>query len=494
MKKTISTVLVLLLVLSTTTGIFATGTISGMHLPNRAVGLDNFGHVPVYYQMIESGEIRAVPSHTNTGLRMQMLKQRYERVTESDITSKIDSFSDMNNHWGKQGVGTLAHLGIVDGFPDRSFRPNDTLQLDQFLKLIIEGMGYELEIGFEEYWAVNHIAKAFEEGLIRTENKGVMVDHVAGRVEHSELGKGRYPNWIMEDVDVNTYDIDDHDRFKQPITRQEMAKIMTRAMLTRYFGADQTELEIIEREVIRDIHCSTGDYFFYITQAYAFGILAGRSEGRFEPLAHLTRAEGATVIQRFLDADLRAEIRPDLSHKKQVTMFTGFEDTWYTVFESYREPDIIDMIEVLEGNQDNTLGVRTMGASPLGAVVSSSGHESWEVLFEDLRNPYENLSDVSIFIDRSENPAADHSIALINPEGAMARHQEVMRKLMQVAFEDDFDEAWTWFNDFATAFIAGENPPQDFRTFNERRVSLRKGGSHFALGFSEKGGELECKR
>ncbi|MCD5414545.1 MAG: S-layer homology domain-containing protein, partial [Clostridiales bacterium] len=241
-------------------------------------------------------------------------------MTEKDKLDSVNQFSDMDVHWSKNDVGALTHLEIINGFPDRTFRPNATLQLYQFLKLAIEAMGHQLEQGFEEYWAINHINMAFFEGLIRE----------------------------------GEYDLDNHDRFKQPITRQEMARIMSRALLSRWIMPHYTELEIIEEEIIKDIRTVTNEFRHYIILAYSFGLLKGRTEGNFEPHAHLTRAEGATVITRFIDEDLRETIKPDLSHKKQVTLFTGHSrfiigkdgvhHVWQTIYECKREPDIIDML------------------------------------------------------------------------------------------------------------------------------------------------------
>ncbi|MBN4063138.1 S-layer homology domain-containing protein, partial [Alkaliphilus sp. AH-315-G20] len=307
MKKLITIALVLLMILSTTTGAFALA--STPRASRRAVGVDNFGNTPEFYHRIARGEAFRAFNPNFTDGRMQILMGRYNKIKPQDIETRLARFSDIGTHWGSQGIGTLAHLDILNGFPDGSFRPNDTLQLDQFLKMVLEGMGHQLELGFQEYWAINYVNMAFEEGLVRTENKGFSMS------DEKLYWEGRV---IREDVDVNVYDPTDHARFKQPITREEMAKIIVRAMLSRRFEDCPTGLEIIEREFIKDIRKASGDYFHYIRQAYSFGLLTGRSRGNFEPQAHLTRAEGSTVIMRFLDPNIREGIKPDLSSYKQV--------------------------------------------------------------------------------------------------------------------------------------------------------------------------------
>ncbi|MBN4074866.1 hypothetical protein JYT99_02935, partial [bacterium AH-315-E09] len=166
------------------------------------------------------------------------------------------------------------------------------------------------------------------------------------------------------------------------------------------------------------------------------------------------------------------------------------EDTWMTIYESYREPDIIDMLILLEGNQDNTLGFAGMGANPFESSTGFVAYRDEETWIKDINNPYENLADLMISIDKSENPQSDHEIALIDPQGAMERHQEIIRLLLEVAFEDDFDEVWGWFSTFADDFLDGKNPPQKFTRLNNRGVGVTKGFGGFTIRFSDIGGKL----
>ena len=54
---------------------------------------------------------------------------------------------------------------IITGYPDGTFRPNDVLTADMYIKLIVTAMGHEVENG-KEYWASTYIQKAIEEGYV----------------------------------------------------------------------------------------------------------------------------------------------------------------------------------------------------------------------------------------------------------------------------------------------------------------------------------------
>jgi len=54
---------------------------------------------------------------------------------------------------------------IFSGYPDGTFKPNDTLTVDMYIKLIVTVMGHNVENG-KEYWASTYIQKAIDEGYI----------------------------------------------------------------------------------------------------------------------------------------------------------------------------------------------------------------------------------------------------------------------------------------------------------------------------------------
>ncbi|MBN4069869.1 hypothetical protein JYU11_03065, partial [bacterium AH-315-G05] len=119
------------------------------------------------------------------------------------------------------------------------------------------------------------------------------------------------------------------------------------------------------------------------------------------------------------------------------------------------------------------------------------GFKDWDAYVfgstQHLHGQIGNNSDFSISIDTSENPVADHYISLLDPAGAMERHQTIIKELMKVAFEEDFDEAWVWFVDTVEFIENGGSLPSEVRTLNERSVSISGGGTVY-MSFSEKGG------
>ena len=78
-----------------------------------------------------------------------------------------DLFSDIAGHWAQDYINEAANAGIVDGYPDGTFRPTGTLTGNAFMKMLLGALGYDSSI--EHYtgsnWQVNVVKQAIGIGL-----------------------------------------------------------------------------------------------------------------------------------------------------------------------------------------------------------------------------------------------------------------------------------------------------------------------------------------
>ena len=170
------------------------------------------------------------------------------------------ALTDVQEHWAKESVGYLVELGIVDGFEDGTFKPEDTIQVDAFIKMVVTSLGHTLENG-SFYWASTFIDKAKELGLVK---------------------EGEFAT------------------YERPITRAEMACMIVRALQEEYpDNLDEYKSLITDYDTIADI------YQDYIVKAYAKGIITGYQDGSFKPEQNATRAEAAAMIVRMIDGEQR---------------------------------------------------------------------------------------------------------------------------------------------------------------------------------------------
>ena len=49
-------------------------------------------------------------------------------------------FSDIEGHWAKEAIIELSERGVVNGFEDGTFRPNESVTREQFSKILVEAL------------------------------------------------------------------------------------------------------------------------------------------------------------------------------------------------------------------------------------------------------------------------------------------------------------------------------------------------------------------
>jgi len=56
--------------------------------------------------------------------------------------TSVNSFSDVKSGWYLTQVSTLANAGVIKGYTDNTFRPNDKVTRAEFVKMVVEIKGY----------------------------------------------------------------------------------------------------------------------------------------------------------------------------------------------------------------------------------------------------------------------------------------------------------------------------------------------------------------
>ena len=163
--------------------------------------------------------------------------------------------------WFFRDVLTLTSKSVVSGYDDGTFKPDKDVDRDEFIKMVITALGFTNIKSEEGYWAELYIKKAEELGLINSSEFSV---------------------------------------FDQAITREEMSRIIVRAMSESFIeGLDKY------KNGIKDFDRITYEYQDDVLSAYGKGIIAGFPDGMFKPKNTTTRAQAATVIVRLLDSSQR---------------------------------------------------------------------------------------------------------------------------------------------------------------------------------------------
>ena len=167
------------------------------------------------------------------------------------------------DNWAYDAVNTMSSKEIVKGYPDGSFKPNNTVTYGEFIKMaLIAATGEDVGNANSGNWSENYYNKALE------------LKYFTG------------------------YDID-KSQLGDKITRAHMALIIS-SILGDVKIDNYDEIQ----KGITDITYQT-EYEYAITKAYAYGILTGYTDDTFRPDKTLSRAESATVIYRLVDESKR---------------------------------------------------------------------------------------------------------------------------------------------------------------------------------------------
>jgi len=169
-------------------------------------------------------------------------------------------FSDVHTwQWHAEAVAQARTEGILEGYPDGTFRPDRFVTCGEFLRMSIP----EAPKTSAAHWADGY----YREGL------------------HREL-------YTVRDIGETALD--------RPIARQYMALVYSRLMEeSEGIQIARTEGSAVPPAPFSDV-AETSAYEYPIAVVAAAGLLEGYPDGSFRPKGFLTRAEAATAFVRLL--------------------------------------------------------------------------------------------------------------------------------------------------------------------------------------------------
>lgn len=205
---------------------------------------------------------RLLAGKTTLYIMSDTKKQTGEKPSEV-IPTKV-SFKDTEKHWAKNDIEQAYQRGLLKGFEDGTFRPNNQLTRVQAISILVRALKLENQrtVPFTDMAAYgqetkNEVAAAFEVGLLMKKS---------GKLEPKAM-----------------------------ISREELAIMLGRAYTL------QTNNTYVATTIatFRDIQTLTKEAKQAITFLYDFKIASG-AYGLFHPANTTTRAEAAKMFVNFL--------------------------------------------------------------------------------------------------------------------------------------------------------------------------------------------------
>ncbi len=209
---------------------------------------------------------------------LEKLEEKFEASENEDgaelIFSSPRDFDDIEGtEWYGDNVYYLTTKGIVDGHPDGTYKPTDTLNRAEFIKLVAETLSKEelLEMSYDSYetpysdiaayeWFARYVNTLYDEGLLA--------------------------NLWEDDAELNS--------------NQDMTRIEAATLLSNVLNKYSIEAALQNTDEISFIDMSS-DNKAVIENVFQNNIMVGTSDVSFAPGKTLNRAEAASIIRNLLN-------------------------------------------------------------------------------------------------------------------------------------------------------------------------------------------------
>ena len=204
MKKLLAIVLCLIMVLMSISFAFADETAAdadgGSQPPLKDVAGTQYEEAVA--KLIAENVVNGYPDGTfrpqNKVTRAEAAKMIVLATGEKQTAvGETPVFTDIKGHWAESYVQTAANAGILNGYPDKTFRPEQTVTYYEMAKILVAAKGYT-EDQLEGTWPDNYMNKAAElkitADLPETENPaGPALRGETARMIYNALYKAQQP-------------------------------------------------------------------------------------------------------------------------------------------------------------------------------------------------------------------------------------------------------------------------------------------------------------
>lgn len=185
-----------------------------------------------------------------------------------ELDAEKERFSDLaETAWASEAINALADQGVLSGYEDGTFRPQNYLtraELTKIIALAVQLPDSEGQISSftdieQDVWYTPYVYKAAE-------------------------------NHLITGYEDQTF------RPEAPVTREEFATILARAAAYQQYTLPAERLNVNFTDEAQISPYAVG----YIDQLYMAGIINGDDTGTFRPQESLTRAEASVGIWQYL--------------------------------------------------------------------------------------------------------------------------------------------------------------------------------------------------
>ena len=274
-------------------------------------------------------------------------------VSASAAKYSFNDISDTKYDWCAPQIQSMYDKGLVTGYEDNTYRPDNEVTRQECLALFARAMGSREE----ENKKILEIAHDLYDETITTYGLSWGTDEIAYLMYRGTLKK----------ADLDTYLKDDEKG--KPMKRYEASIIITKAMGGEDVAAtaDTSNLDYADADTI------PANAKGYVQYAMEEGIMTGMDGNRFSPLTSVSRSQIAVMLSRTVEATDYSFVSAKLNSidtNARTYVVKHSDGTMETEF--YNENTIM-----------NSMGIQTIPANMVVGVAAIFTYSGDEIVYID---------------------------------------------------------------------------------------------------------------
>ena len=188
----------------------------------------------------------------------------------------VVNFNDLSqSHWAYNTIIAMKQQGLVNGYPDGSFKPEGVVTREEFVQMIFNVKDLK-----NVYLKISDAEKYFDVEQNRWSYDAIQL--FGGYIKDSEDGYVYfYP--------------------QKSITREEVAKLISDAFVLNYAKGTNSKDLLFQDMSVMDVEQIDSKYTDAVYNVYKSGYMNGMSATEFSPKSILTRAQAATLLYRMVN-------------------------------------------------------------------------------------------------------------------------------------------------------------------------------------------------
>jgi len=161
--KRLAVIMLVVAMILSTAGIAsaALSDVAGTRYAESVEYLRNLGVVAGY----PDGTFKPEATITRAEAVKIIIVMKYGSTSLADLLKGAVAFKDVaGTHWASGFIALAKNAGIVDGYPDGTFKPEGLVTYAEFAKMLVEAAGLSKVAGLD--WPANYVAAAQAAGML----------------------------------------------------------------------------------------------------------------------------------------------------------------------------------------------------------------------------------------------------------------------------------------------------------------------------------------